>query len=259
MTRNTLNKKILHKLGFHLENVKVKRSFEVIDDYDFQDEASKYIELVKEYTEVSIPRLITLYQQIRYLEINQIPGDLVECGVWKGGAAGMMALAHLELGQARRTLHLFDSFKGLPKASSRDDEKARRWLGYQEDETLVESHERAVGKEVSQHLLLDKIGYPQENLIFHEGWFQETVPSACRTKAISRIALLRLDGDLYGSTKVCLENFWDIVEPRGIVVIDDYNFFQGCKKAVDEFLAKQAYQPLLHHIAIGGGRYLIKL
>jgi O-methyltransferase len=81
------------------------------------------------------------------------------------------------------------------------------------------------------------VGIPQERSVFHVGWFQDTVPAAARE--IPKIAILRIDGDWYDSTKVCLEHLYDLVSPNGYVIIDDYNTFSGCHDAVDEFRASR--------------------
>jgi len=92
-------------------------------------------------------------------------------------------------------------------------------------------------------LLFDKINYPREYVHFYEGWFQDTFP--VHAKEINQIALLRLDGDWYESTKLSLEYFYDKVIPGGIIIIDDYGTYQGCKKATDEFFQKNNVKKFL--------------
>ena len=257
--RRLLNKNFFNYIGFHLKEKVKEHMRPPYDRYDYEDEALNLIEIIKEYTMVSLPRLITLYQQIRYLEVNNIDGALVECGVWKGGAVGLMALSQLKFGgDTRRIIHLFDSFKGLPKAHPKDDRKAQAWFGTQVGGIIEESNVLKANISVCKKLLIDKIGYPTDYISFHKGWFQETIPLARKSGALKKIALLRLDGDLYESTKTCLEYLWDLVVPQGIIIIDDYAYFEGCKKAVDEFFSKLGFYPILNHIEDGGGRYIIK-
>ena len=89
----------------------------------------------------------------------------------------------------------------------------------------------------------------------HQGWFQDTVPRDAA--AVGPIALLRLDGDWYDSTKVCLEGLYPSVVKYGSIVVDDYGHFEGCRKAVDEFVADLGYPVMLHHVDYSG-RYWIK-
>ena len=86
----------------------------------------------------------------------------------------------------------------------------------------------------NRQLLEKTIGYPAELLHYHIGWFQQTVPAV--HELIGPIAILRLDGDWYASTKVCLEYLFKNVVKGGIVIIDDYGYYEGCRRAVDEFM-----------------------
>ena len=90
-------------------------------------------------------------------------------------------------------------------------------------------------KKQVEEFLVGRLNVSPQNLIFHVGWFQQTVPQAA--KEIREIALLRLDGDLYESTVVCLENLYDAVVPGGFIIIDDYGYLEGCRRAVNEFFS----------------------
>jgi len=149
------------------------------------------------------------------------PGAFVECGVWAGGSAGMMSLADRE-----RHLWLFDSWQGLPEPGEGD-------ISYQ-------GHRRPAGwnhaeRSQVERLLLGRLGLDPERVHMVQGWFDETLP-ATRTE-IGAIALLHLDGDWYESITTCLEQLYDGVVSGGFVVVDDYFHWQGCARAVDEFLA----------------------
>ena len=108
---------------------------------------------------------------------------------------------------------------------------------------------------ICSSLLVNKIGYNKENIIYHQGWFQDTLPSDAGM--IDKIAILRLDGDWYESIKVCLEYLYDKVQKGGIIVIDDYGYYDGCTKAVDEFLLKRKIKTFLSYSNIGC-RYFVK-
>lgn len=221
--------------------------------YDLEDPAREAIAKVVGYTQLSYERLITLYEQVAYLERRRLPGALVECGVWRGGAAAMMAQANLAEGQERRALHLFDSFEGMPEPrQDRDGDEATRLMrGAKLNGTAL----NAVVPEVALDLIVNRIGYPEQFISVHKGWFQDTLPKA--RSHIGPIALLRIDGDWYESTRVVFEMLYDLVTPGGVIVIDDYGHWEGCRRATDEFLAQHAPDVYLHHIDYTG-RYLIK-
>jgi hypothetical protein len=165
----------------------------------------------------------------------------VECGCAKGGSAALMALT-LQRHGSRRQLWLFDTFEGLPAPTSDDPdyEIAKSFTG-EFVGTLQE-----VEFFFKQHQLLARVQ-------FVKGLFQDTLPAA----DITKIALLHIDGDWYESVKVCLENFYDKVTPGGIIQFDDYGYWKGARKAVDEFIAKRGIRMPLQRIDYSG-RSLLK-
>ena len=203
------------------------------------DEASvkAAVRAVRDHTMVSLERLVSLWQQVRSLDRDGIPGALVECGVWRGGATGMMALAHLHAGGgATRALHLFDSFAGLPEpVAALDGAGAVAYAGQRAEGRLQPIGQCVGSLAENEDLLLRRIGYPATQVHFHAGWFEETVPRDAA--AVGPVALLRLDGDWYASTRTCLAHLYAQVVPGGVVVIDDYGHWPGCRRAVDEFTA----------------------
>lgn len=222
--------------------------------YDDEDAARRAVTVVDEYTMLSYERLVTLWQQVRYLDRAGVRGSLVECGTWRGGASGMMALAHMASGTPSRALHLFDSFEGLPEPEpEKDGDSAIEYADQRATGALKSIGQCVAPLEVNQQLINGTIGYPKALTHYHVGWFQETLP---RVTDIAPIALLRLDGDWYESTKICLEHLYRHVCSRGIVVIDDYGKWQGCRRAIDEFMAGLPFAPLLNHID-ASGRYII--
>lgn len=158
-----------------------------------------------------------------------IPGDFVECGVFQGVQCAAMAKACMELGVRDRKVHLFDSFAGIPQA------------GPEDKEYLAAGHKAGL----SSASIEDVIGNMEEwrvdpsLLVYHHGWFEETVPLAVAptepgaVQRIKSIALLRLDGDLYKSTKVCMEHLYPLLSPGGWCIADDYHL-SGCRKAITE-------------------------
>ncbi len=226
--------------------------------YDDEEAIKTAISRVRDHTMVSFERLASLWQQVDYLDRFEVPGALVECGVWKGGTVGMMALAHLRSAvRPIRHLHLLDSFEGLPEPRADvDGSSAADYAGGHDTGSL-----RSIGRCVSplddsRRLLEQQIGYPVDLVHYHVGWFEETLPRDAAV--IGRIALLRLDGDWYESTRVCLEHLYSNVVCGGVVVIDDYGHWEGCRRAVDEFTAARGEPILLNHLDYTG-RFWVKL
>jgi hypothetical protein len=229
---------------------------------DFDREANEKIEIVRQHTMLPYTRLYSLYDQAVYCETEDIPGSFVECGTWKGGAVGLMALANLAHGQARRHIHLFDSFVGIPEPDEAVDgpkaiNEAKQAGGGTQGrlEALTGLYESAGTLEDNRQLLEVTIRYDPGYLHYHQGWFQDTLPR--KAGQTGEIAILRLDGDWYASTKVCLEYLFHRVVSGGFVIIDDYGRYDGCKKAVDEFLRSEGIRTYLHRID-SEGRYLVK-
>lgn len=252
--------KIFNIFGFDIIRHRARRDANLnIEEhlgFELEADATECIRIVKDNTMLSKRRLVTLYQQVAYCEENNISGDFVECGVWKGGAAGLMALANLRNASQRRHLHLFDAFQEIcePDAAI-DGERALREV---REFTGRDSHNQ--GKlqalsgiydslggpgtlEENRQLLEKLIGYPKEFIHYHVGWFQHTLPAD--HQEIKQIAILRLDGDWYASTKVCLEYLFDKVVKGGVIIIDDYGTYEGCRRAVDEFMKLHQIQAYL--------------
>ncbi len=164
---------------------------------------------------------------------NNIRGVIVECGVANGVQVGMMARAMKDAGQVR-DFHLFDSFDGIPLAGPNDADQPG--IGKPTHDVNAPIAERLKSSGVSvgklEHVQANVQKWePSQRYHFHKGWFQDTLPAL---EDFPPIALLRLDGDLYESTEVCLKYLYPLVVPGGLVVIDDYGL-PGCAKAVHEY------------------------
>jgi O-methyltransferase len=154
---------------------------------------------------------------------RDVSGDIVECGSWRGGMSGAMAQS-----VPGRHSVLFDSFEGLPDAQPIDGATAVHWS------TAVRDYDNCMADEGSAHLSMRRAGSDDYEII--KGWFDQTVPAwAARHRPI---AILRLDGDWYDSTMVCLESLFPLVVPGGGVIIDDYYMWDGCARAVHDYLSK---------------------
>ncbi|MBY0336411.1 MAG: TylF/MycF family methyltransferase [Acetobacteraceae bacterium] len=163
---------------------------------------------------------------------ENVPGDLMETGVWRGGSV-MFMKALLDLhGDRTRTVWCADSFEGLPPPVDDADGDDLSELGY-----VKVSLEAVKGN-------FARLGLLDERVKFLKGWFSDTLPTA----PVERIALLRLDGDLYSSTMDALTNLYHKVSPGGFVIVDDYQQWPACKRAVDEFRATQGITEPLHFV-----------
>ena len=169
---------------------------------------------------------------------------------------GVMALANLHMGAKRRHLHLFDAFQEIcePEAGLDGERAIREVREFTGKSGLDKGRLVAVSGiydsiggpgtlEENRLLLENTIGYPDKCIHYHVGWFQNTLPSD--HEDIGPIAILRLDGDWYASTKICLEYLFDKVVKGGIVIIDDYGTYEGCRRAVDEFMKSNQIQAYL--------------
>jgi O-methyltransferase len=252
---------LIRKLGYELR--KIPR--EEYTPYSGQEEnhlldGEELISIVSPYTMVSRDALVALFQQVKWCERKELPGDFVECGVWKGGAIGLMALGNLSISDKRRHIHCFDVFDDICEPDPLVDGE---WAVIQSSQLSGRDPTSFTGELVPikgfyetrggpgflfnvRILLEENIGYPREFLHYYEGWFQDTLPKY--HDKIDKISILRLDGDWYASTKVCLEWLYDKVVPGGFVIVDDYGTYEGCRKAVDEFLISRKEDPFLHYI-----------
>lgn len=238
--------------------------------FEYPIEGNDAVIQTRDYSMLSPINLYTLFEQAAYCEKRNIPGSYVECGVWKGGAVGIMAKANLQFGSSRRHLYLYDAFDNIcPPNAEIDGNKAiedtQKILGLSDVNKMLGQLESIEGGydlrgghgtiEICKELLEEVINYPSEFIHFRKGWFQDTLPNS--KDDIKSIAILRLDGDWYASIMICLENLYDKVSKGGLIVIDDYGYYEGCTKAVDEFLEKRNVKTFLSY-SDTGCRYFVK-
>jgi O-methyltransferase len=190
-----------------------------------------------------VPRrgLLRLARQVDAVLREGVPGDLVECGVWRGGAAFLMADRLRRLGDSSRRVWLIDSFEGLPRPAAIDGPAALEWARNTSSAHYYDNC-RASLDEVEEAALA--LGL-RDRIEIVPGWFEETLPGV-RT-AIGSIALLRIDADWHASVRCCLEHLYDSVSPGGLVLIDDYDVWDGCAIAVHEFLGSRRLSHRIHH------------
>ncbi len=208
----------------------VRRLSDDIGTGDLSGDIQDIIEQVWPLTMTSKERLAALITSIDYLIANDIPGAIVECGLWKGGSLLSAILRLQALGRADREIFGFDTFSWMTEPTEFDvDLDGKCWReGWSE---TVSPSPGTSQHEV--HGLLTNTGYPSEQLNLVAGRVEDTLPS----EAPGRIALLRLDTDWYESTRHELVHLYPRLAVGGILIIDDYGHFKGCQKAVDEYFS----------------------
>lgn len=187
---------------------------------------------------------------------RDVPGVLVECGVWRGGCSAAMLLGQRErYGEIRRRVLLLDSFEGLPPATDRDGPLARQW---QADSNNPGYHDNCTANLDDVRNSFQALGVPTQSWEIIPGWFDQTVPALADRLHESGIALLRLDGDWYDSTIICLEHLAPLVSEEGVILVDDYYAWDGCARAVHDYLSSNDLAWRLRQIPEGIGAYMVK-
>ncbi len=211
----------------------------------FEPEIASIVERVRPYTMTSPARVAALCDAVSYIVRHDIPGDIVECGVWKGGSSMAAALRLLQLNRADRALYLFDTFEGMTAPGEHDLSASSGFSAA----TMIKhapksSHlrARAVIDEVEANMF--STGYAEALTHLVKGKVEETVPA----QAPQRIAILRLDTDWYESTRHELIELYPRLVSGGILIIDDYGDWQGARRAVDEYFADPARRIFLNRI-----------
>lgn len=186
-------------------------------------------------TMIGRPRLDNLQFCVEDVIRNKVPGDMIETGVWRGGATIFMRAILKAHGVTDRTVWVADSFEGLPDLS---DKKTT----YEMDATTdVKTMNDGGPLDLALAVSLDKVkqnfekfGLLDDQVRFLKGWFCDTLPAA----PIERLSVLRLDGDMYESTMDALNALYHKVSVGGYVIVDDYNSWPHCRQAVDDFREK---------------------
>lgn len=237
-----LFKRCIRQLGYEFKRL------HPVPNHDFPkhfgEEERQILSTVKPYTLTSPERICALVDAIHYLEKYEVPGDVAECGVWRGGSMMAIALALLNIGRKDRKLFLYDTFEGMTLPTehdkSFDGRSALEQLNAQPRGTGIwcEADERDVRAN------LTSTGYPTDQVKLIPGRVEETILKYRPEK----LALLRLDTDWYESTKIELEYLYPLLAVGGILIIDDYGHWQGAKRAVDEYFDKHGIKAFLHRI-----------
>jgi hypothetical protein len=213
-------------------------------------------EKTRPYTMTSINRMYELYKAVQYLVDSRIPGDIVECGIWKGGSSMIAALALQAFGETDRRLWLYDTYEGMPEPGEKDVRASDGFVAQQHWSILKpdDSHKWIYSSLEEVQSNMYSTGYPKENILFIKGKVEDTIPD--RIPGV--IALLRLDTDWYESTYHELRHLFPQVSTHGVLVIDDYGWWKGSREATDRYITENNLQLFLHRID-DSGRLALKL
>lgn len=199
---------------------------------------------VAPFTLTGPERRASLLGAVDHIVRHGIEGDIVECGVWRGGSMMAVALALMARGQTHRHLYLYDTFEGMSEPTAAD-----RSVGGETAQAQMARTARGTG--VWCEAGLDDVqanlwstGYPCDHIHFVQGRVEETIPATLP----ERIALLRLDTDWYESTRHELQHLYPRLQRHGVLIIDDYGHWQGARQAVDEYFAGSDAGVFLHRI-----------
>lgn len=205
----------------HFDLAMEKQHHHDITDGRFWDIAAR----VQDYTELPTAALYNLYSAVRYVVDARIPGDIIECGVHMGGSIMLIEYTLIECGETDRRVLALDTFTGFVSRSAELDVDLRTG----KDACIVEATPADFSAPSTANMT--SAGYNGLNII--KGDVLKTIPSL----DVSTISLLRCDTDTHETTAFELEHLYDRVTPGGVVIIDDYGYTLGCKRAVDNFVA----------------------
>ena len=234
---------IFEKLGYSLVKSNSLEKFVDIQEKEFWE----IYNFCKPYTMTSIQRMYSLYCSVNYILARGIEGDFVECGVWRGGSSMLVAKMLVNRNINDRKIFLYDTFEGMSEPTHAD-------VSINDNDAKVLMDQNVNNKETSVWCLADlndvkrnlkSTAFPESNLVYIKGKVEDTLPANVPS---GKIALLRLDTDWYESTKHELEVLFPMLAENGVLLIDDYGHWKGCRRAVDEYIEKNKLTVLMNRI-----------
>jgi hypothetical protein len=207
-----------------------------INNPDITDTEWEIYSRVTRFTMVSIERVLANIRAVEHILQSRIGGDIVECGVWRGGSSMSMALALRRGLDTSRALWMYDTYAGMTNATAADldhkgDDASRLLAAAKQNKDCEDSWIIACASLEDVKSNMASTEYPLDRIRFVEGPVEQTIPG----EAPERIAILRIDTDWYESTLHELIHLYPRLSPGGILIIDDYGHWQGAQKAVDEY------------------------
>jgi hypothetical protein len=200
------------------------------------EEDLQTLQAVDGLTMVSLERLYAFIDAVRHVVRHNVPGAIVECGVWRGGATIAAIRTLQNLGETGRDVCLYDTFEGMNEPTEYD-------LDFRGQPAMLEFNRLRTGRDRADWCRADlesvrravlATGYPKERIHFVQGKVEDTLPQ----HAPRQVAVLRLDTDWYESTRHELAQLYPRMPSGGVLLIDDYGYWQGARRAVDEYLAE---------------------
>ena len=246
--------RFLKPLGYNIVKTRTRTTNypEGISDAEVDIVNYEHFDIIRQASPYSVTgpaKLFAFIESVKYVVKSDIKGDIVECGVWKGGSMMAAALALLRMNITDRSLFLYDTYKGMTPPSEEDvsiygDNASVTYLNSSKIKMKDDAHFWAYGplEEVKRNML--GLGYPNDRIFFIEGKVEDTIP----LHVPNEISILRLDTDFYESTKHELNHLYPRLSPGGVLIIDDYGHWLGQKKAVDEYFEKHGIRMLLNRI-----------
>lgn len=240
--------KLAQKFGYGL--VEINEIPGDIIEKEFLESFAK----TKKFTMTSILRMYGLYHALKYVLDNDIEGDIVECGVWKGGSMMLCADMLLNRDIKDKRLWLYDTYAGMSEPTDKDlhagfqDKAFFKWK-----RRLKATHNTwcySPIEDVKQNML--STGYPEENITFVKGKVEDTIPGIIPKK----ISLLHLDTDWYESSYHELVHLFPLLSKNGVLIVDDYGFWKGSRDAVDQYFEENSLKYLFNRIDYNGRLFI---
>lgn len=232
-------------------NFQLVKTNQLINPFpDFENEVTDIIKKCKPFTMTSEERLYAMHKAIEYIVKNNIAGDIVECGVWRGGSTMCALLSLMKLQKTNYQIFLYDTFEGMSEPSEKDADLlgkgAKQLLNQSEKTTEDIMWCYAPIEDVKKNI--ESTGYPSQQVNYIKGKVEETIPQTMPDD----IAILRLDTDWYESTYHELKYLFPKLVKGGVLIIDDYGHWQGAREAVDQYFKENNIHMLLNRIDYTG-------
>lgn len=243
---------ILKKLGYSLIKYDQQGKFVDIQEKEFWE----IYNFCRPYTMTSVERMYALYCSVNYILSKDIDGDFVECGVWRGGSSMLIAKMLFNRNINNRKIYLYDTFEGMSEPTNLD-------ITIDNDDAKVMLKRNVNNREESVWCLADltdvkrnlkSTEFPESNLVYIKGKVEDTLPTKIPN---GKISLLRLDTDWYESTKHELNILFPMLTENGVLIVDDYGYWKGCRQAVDEYFETNNFPVLMNRID-STGRIILK-
>lgn len=238
----------MNKLKQHLKRLLKKPAAPAEPNAELPEDIREIIRDVRQFTMTSDERICALVEAVRYVIAKNVPGAFAECGVWRGGSVLAIILTLQKLDIDDRDIYLYDTFEGMTPPTEKDTSDFSAPAKEIWDENISQGKapfgpafaEKYFNFSDVKNTILGS-GYPAERVHFIKGPVEQTIPSSVAEK----IALLRLDTDWYESTKHELVHLYPRIPIGGVLIIDDYGHWNGCRQAVDEFFSREDIGPVL--------------